>query len=268
MKQLLLALQFLTILPVRIKGTVTEREISRSSVFFVITGLLQGIFLLILLNIFERFFHPELTIFLIIFASVLSNGGFHLDGLADTFDAIAFKSLGDPEIDRGGRLSVMKDSATGAIGVTSLIFAIMMKFFSLKNISHLVPAVYYSSILLMPVVSKWTMTVAMFHGKAARNDGLGRLFIEGITIREFLLSTFLFLSILALLYIFFLNQLPGRWLFFYASATIIFYILTNIWLYMCNRLFGGSTGDTLGALSEITEIAFLLGVIVWSRLCI
>lgn len=268
MRQFLLALQFLTILPVRVKGEISETEVARSSAFFVFIGLLQGIFLLILLRLGERLFHPDLTILIILFGMVISNGGFHLDGLADTFDALAVKSTGDFEVDKEKRLSVMKDSATGPIGVTALIFAILLKFFSLKNIAYLTPLLYYSSVLLMPVFSKWTMSVAMFHGKAARNNGLGKLFIGGITIRELLLSTFILFATCVLIYIFFEYYLPDGWLFFCVAMTGALYILTSLWLYICNKKFGGSTGDTLGALSEITEIVFLFVVIIWSRLFI
>lgn len=268
MRQFLLALQFLTILPIRIKGEVKENEISKSSSLFVLVGLIQGIFLLIVLNISERFFHPELSMLSVLFVMVLINGGFHLDGLADTFDALAVKSTGDPVKDKEKRLSVMKDSTIGAIGVTSLIFAIMLKFYSLKNISHLIPSIYYSSILLMPVVSKWTMTVAMFHGRAARENGLGRLFIEGITIKGFLLSTSLFFITFGLIYALFKNYLPEGWLLFYGAVILASYFLANLWLYLCNKIFSGSTGDTLGALSEIVEIIFLFMVIIWSRLFI
>lgn len=266
MRQLLLALQFLTILPVKVKGEISETEVAKSAAFFVFAGLLQGIFLLVLLSLGERFFHPELTILIILLGMVMSNGGFHLDGLADTFDALAVKSTGDPERDREKRLSVMKDSATGAIGVTSLIFAVMLKFFSMKNISYLDPSLYYSSVLLMPVVSKWTMTAAMFHGMAARDNGLGKLFIEGITIRDFLLSTAILFAIYGLIPLIFRNL--SEWLFFTVAMSVALYTLTGLWLYLCNKKFGGSTGDTLGALSEITEIASLFMVIIWSRLFI
>lgn len=264
MRQFLLALQFLTILPIRVKGEISETEVAKSSIFFVFIGLLQGIFLVLLLSLGERFFDSELTILIILLGLVMSNGGFHLDGLADTFDALAVKPTEDPDRDKEKRLSVMKDSATGAIGVTSLIFAILLKFFSMKNISQLNTSLYYSSVLLMPVVSKWTMTVGMFHGRSARNNGLGKLFIEGMNIRNFLLSTVILFAIYGLIPLIFRN-LP-EWFFFTVAMSVALYTLTGLWLYLCNKIFGGFTGDTLGALSEITEIAFLFMVIIWSRL--
>lgn len=267
MRHFLLALQFLTILPVKVKGEVLEGEVARSSAFFVLTGLLQGIFLIILLKIGGTIFYPELTISLIVLALAISNGGLHLDGLADTFDALAIKSTGDPVRDKEKRLLVMKDSTTGAIGGTSLIFAIMLKIFSLKNISLLGTPVYYASVVIMPVISKWAMTVALLHGRPARDNGLGKLFIEGMTIKEFLISTFTLLAIYGLLPVVFRN-LSIEWLIFNISVTALLYGITGLWIYLCNRMFGGSTGDTLGALSEITEIAFLFMVIIWSRLFI
>ena len=46
------------------------------------------------------------------------------------------------------------------------------------------------------------------------------------------------------------------------------YFLCLIAVNFFGRKFGGLTGDTLGAISEIAEITFLLLVITWSRLFI
>ncbi len=267
MKLFLIALQFLTIIPVKAKDYVSEEDISQSVSYFVLIGLLQGIILLLVLNISEKIFHSDLSIFLTILTYILINGGFHLDGLADTFDAIAVKSTGSNELDIQKRLSVMKDSSTGAIGVTAIISTITLKYLSIKNISHLLPFTYYSSILLMPVLSKWAMIVVMRHGKAARKEGLGYLFLGKIK-KEFSYSFLILLLVYSLIYAIFYQYIPERQYIFYGLITTIIYFSALLWNHFCNKKFGGSTGDTLGAISELSEVIFLMVVILWSRLYI
>jgi adenosylcobinamide-GDP ribazoletransferase len=100
MKRFLIALQFLTIIPVRKGINVSEAEIAKSSSVFVLVGIIQGILLIATDYIAGRVFHPDLVTGIILLVYVLSTGGFHLDGLADTFDAIAAKAEGSPDADQ------------------------------------------------------------------------------------------------------------------------------------------------------------------------
>ena len=180
MKSLLVALQFLTVIPVKTKTLVSDADIARSSSAFVIVGFIQGVLLVITDYISGILFHPDLVTGIILLVYVISSGGFHLDGLADTADAVAVKSSGNNEEDRRRRLSVMKDGATGPAGVMAIVFMILLKYLSLKNISHLLIFTYYLSLVLMTTLPKWAMVTAMFYGKPARKEGLGRIFINRI----------------------------------------------------------------------------------------
>lgn len=268
MKHFLLALQFLTIIPVKVKGDVFNKEISQSASYFVMVGFIQGIILLTLLNISEKIFHSELSTFIVIVAYILLNGGFHIDGLADTFDAIAVKSTGNTEFDTNKRLSVMKDSYTGAIGMVTVVSAILLKYLLLKNISHFIPFIYYSSLLLMPTISKFAMVSSMLYGKPARKDGLGQLFLGKITSKQISSALFTLILIYAVIYITFKQYMPLNHYIFYVVVTLFTYFLSRFWVLFCNKKFGGLTGDTLGTISEISEITFLFLVVIWSRLYI
>ncbi len=268
MKRLVLAFQFLTILPIRTKTPVAEDDIPKSASFFVIVGFVQGILLVGTDYICGMLFHPDLVTGLILLVLVLSNGGFHLDGLADTFDAIAAKSEGNTEKDRQKRLAIMKDSATGAIGVTAIFFALLLKYLSLKNISHFSFFAYYSTLLLMPVVSKWAMVMAMFHGRPARADGLGKLFIGRIRTGSIVISTLVFILALILPSLLLGRYTPSSRYIFYVVMPLAIYVLCRIWVSFSSKKFGGLTGDVVGALSEMSETIFLLMVIAWSRLSI
>ncbi len=263
---LILAFQFLTIIPLKRDLSASETDIAKSASFFVLVGLFQGIMLITADYVSGIFFHPDLVFGLILLLLVISNGGFHLDGLSDTFDALAVKSSGDNELDIQKRLAVMKDSTSGPIGVVAIVSALALKYLSLQNLSNFSYFIYYSSLLLMPVISKWTMVLSMFHGTPARQVGLGRLFIGNIRLREVAISTVMLLLILASLALFFQSYMPESYYFFYPVLLVVFYLFVRVLVVFFNKKTGGLTGDILGAISEVTEINFLLLVIIWSRL--
>lgn len=268
MKQLLLAFQFLTIIPLRVKGNVSERDIARSASAFVIVGIVQGLLLIISDYILGTLFHQELVMLLVLLVAVLSNGGFHLDGLSDTLDAISVKSSGDINADKQKRLLVMKDPTVGPIGVAAIIFSLGLKYSALKNLSHLTPFIYYSSLLMMPVLSKWTMVISIFYGRAARHDGLGKIFLDGVNLKEVIISTTTtVVLILTVLSLFGRSGYHSQYIF-YAAVMVAMYIACRLCIDFFDKKFGGITGDVLGAISEFTEISFLLSAIIWSRLFI
>ena len=268
MKSFLIALQFLTILPVKHKMAVNETDIAKSSSFFVAVGLLQGMLLIATDYMAGRVFHPDLVTGIVLLIYVISNGGFHLDGLADTFDAIAAKSEDNPDVDKRKRLSVLKDPSTGPVGVTAILFSLGLKYLSLNSLANFLPFTYYSSLLLLPVIPKWTMVISMYHGRRARENGLGSLFLRKIGLTEVAVSTIILFLLFALPQFFFGDYVPDRQYVFYAVLLITMYFLCRVWIQFCNRKFGGLTGDMLGAVSEMTEVTFLLMVILWSRLSV
>lgn len=274
MKQILLAFQFLTILPVRVNGDVSEKEIAQSAAFFPLAGAFQGLLGVLSAMLFLKIFSPEIAAGLIISILIMSNGGFHLDGLADTFDALSVKSTGDRETDIEKRLVVMKDSTTGAIGVVAIVSVILLKclFISslltnLSNPSLCVRGVtVYSMLFLMPVFSKWIMVIAMHHGTSARQDGLGRIFLNNVKI-----NTVVFSSLLVIVLYILIAELHLLRVYRTGSVTLFIALFALLYIFgfmtvkFCNKKFNGLTGDNLGALSEISEILFLMVITVWSQ---
>ena len=152
MRSILLAIQFLTILPVRLKGEISESDIARCAAFFPLVGAVQGLMLFTAAVMLSMIFPADVVSGFVIALAIIINGGFHLDGLADTFDALAVKSSGDPVRDGAKRLSVMKDSVTGAIGVVAIVTVILLKFILIKNVlSFPVPLTAFLVFSFMPV---------------------------------------------------------------------------------------------------------------------
>jgi len=263
----LLAFQFLTIMPLKVKGNISEREIAQSATFFPVVGAFQGLLILLSASLLSNVLPSEIVSGLIILILITSNGGFHLDGLADTFDALSVKSSGNEAIDRQNRLSVMKDSATGAIGVTAIVLTILLKFLLIKNLlaTYTFPLVSYFMLFLMPVFSKWSMIPAIFHGKSARQDGLGKIFIDNIGSKEFLLSTTVTVGCWFVLSF---TLSPVSHLPFLLLTLFVLYISSFSATRFFDKKFNGLTGDNLGAISEISEVLFLMMTLIWLRLSI
>ncbi|HXX57855.1 MAG TPA: adenosylcobinamide-GDP ribazoletransferase [Thermodesulfovibrionales bacterium] len=267
MRGLILAFRFLTIIPipVRVRGGVSALDLSRSAVFFPAVGAFQGLLAASVATVSLKLFTGEVASVLAISAMIMSNGGFHLDGLADTFDGLAVKSSGDRGADRERRLSVMKDSATGAIGVVAVVLAIILKYLILADLLMKAPKDTASSLLfLMPVFSKWVIVASLYLGTSARQDGLGKMFIDSVTISTVILSSFcsiLFCFIVSALYLYPPYGPSVLALFFSLYAVFTVFSFAAGWF--CKRRFGGLAGDNFGAINEIAEILFLFMAVLW-----
>lgn len=261
MIRILLAFQFLTIIPAGNMQNVSEKEMGGASAYFPLAGLAQGLLLGVSAFLFLNIFPAELTNGLLVLVLVMTNGGFHLDGLADTFDAIA--SRGNKE----SKLAVMKDSATGPIGVIAIVLAILLKYLALNVLFfHSSLVTYYTSLILMPVFSRWIMVPAIFHSKSARRDGLGKIFIENTGLKELVIATsftVLFLIVAVVVACNVNNCQLSIANCQFAAVLFMLYIFSLIAVWFSNKRFNGMTGDTFGAVSEISEILFLLMVITW-----
>ncbi|MDA8105605.1 MAG: adenosylcobinamide-GDP ribazoletransferase [Nitrospiraceae bacterium] len=265
MKQLILAFQFLTILPLRLSGNISEEEIGHSAVFFPAVGAFQGLLAVATAYISEKFLGGEVASAVVVMVLSLSNGGFHLDGLADTFDALAIKSGGDRESDIKKRLSAMKDSATGPIGTAAIVFVLLLKFLLLKGLFLGVPrAAFYSFLFLMPVYSRWAMVPPMYYGRSAREEGLGKIFTDNAVPAVLMFSSLLAFVMGVLVYLGWIRRAFGMsGLFILLLFFALLYLFGVAAERYCRWRFGGLTGDIFGAMGELSEIIFLTGVTVW-----
>ncbi|MBI5676311.1 MAG: adenosylcobinamide-GDP ribazoletransferase [Nitrospirae bacterium] len=256
MKKLLLAFQFLTIIPLKRMDNVSEKDVGGASAFFPLVGTVQGILLVITSALFLKVFPVEVSNGIILLLMIIINGGLHLDGLADTFDAIASRK------GKEKKLAIMKDSAVGPFGVIAIVFAILLKYIFLNAIFNISLDTYYLSLFLMPIFSRWAMVTAIFHCKSARKDGLGRIFVEHTKMTEFAAATLLTL-VISLLALFISDKTSA--IISFLLILVILYIFCIAAVRFSNKNFGGMTGDTFGAVSEISEILFLMGAMIWSQ---
>ena len=266
MKRFLIAFQFLTIMPVKVKGDIREDDIAGSSIFFPLVGAFQGMIVMLSALLLIKVFSAEVVTVLILLILIITNKGLHLDGLADTFDALGVASTGNETVDREKRLSAMKDSRIGSIGAIGIVFTILIKFVLLNALFLTGPwGTVYLLLFMMPVLSKWAMVPALYHGTSARQDGIGRIFIEHATVARLIASTVLAMGLAgAALYTYAVlyDRLLNR-LMLFCTLFLALYLFSVMSVRFSKKRFGGITGDTLGAISELSEVVFLFMAVVW-----
>lgn len=167
--------------------------------------------------------------------------GLHLDGVADLLDGSG------GSFDRSRRLAIMKDSAIGAFGVIGLIVTLGLKIAALSallgHFSLEAGTPFIKLILLLisvPAVSRWSIVLLAWKSRYPREAGTGHVFVGQVSGREIAIGFFLLIPFFFLGWpfciVFAVCQLPVLWLRFHA-----------------HRLFGGVTGDVLGACCEFSE---------------
>ncbi|MBI5097023.1 MAG: adenosylcobinamide-GDP ribazoletransferase [Nitrospirae bacterium] len=248
---LFIALGFLTILPIPVKGELRPADMGKAMAFFPVAGAVIGGVLISADIVLSSILPGAVVDFILIAVLALITGGIHLDGLADTFDGLYGGKT------REDALSIMKDSRVGAIGAVSLIIIIGLKYTALISYSQALPqGSKYAALFLMPLLSRWSMVLTAFLSVYARmsGGGTGKDFVETVSPLSLLTAT-LFASVAAGVM---MGWRGGLVMLFVGGITLIGVI------YFKKRL-GGVTGDVLGAVNEVNEVMVLLVILIISQ---
>ncbi len=237
MKRFLVALQFLTILPVKIKSKIKEIDFGASILYFPIVGLILG-----LLLAFSALMLSSLPALarsaIILIVSIFITGGIHLDGFADTCDGF-YGNKAKEKI-----LEIMRDSRIGAMGVIGITCLLLLKF---SVIASLPESFLWRILIVMPVFSRWAQGLAAHTASYARPEGKAKYFMEYSRRADVLIGGVFTLALLVLLI-----SWAGLILFFVSLIPVA------LFFYYLKRKIGGMTGDTIGAINEVAEASMLL----------
>jgi adenosylcobinamide-GDP ribazoletransferase len=235
----LLAIQFLTRLPVPIQLEADDRQLGLSVLYYPVVGLLIGATLAILATLLT---HIALTVqaALLLSVWVIITGGLHLDGLADCADAWA-GGLGNPQ----RSLEIMKDPAAGPVAVISLVLLLLIKW---TTLTELLAKSQLTGLIITPMLGRVAILVLMLSTPYLRKQGLGSVlsqYFPKAAAKIIILST-------VLLSIYSLGFLP-----------LLFAALLLFWIrkLAVHRL-GGVTGDVYGAAVELVETSVLIGLVM------
>jgi vitamin B12 transporter len=247
-----IALQFLTIIPVRIKKRFGEDELARSAFFFPLVGIILGLALggveMAASQVFPVF--PVSVILIAVLAAL--TGGLHLDGLADTADAL-FSGKGREE-----KLRIMKSGQIGAMGASALALTLLLK---AALISSIPGKIVSATLILFPASSRCGLLLPALIFRYARPEGgTGKPFIgppSGGRLRTVLAAV-----ILTVLFAAGLLFLVGL-----IALGIVFAVAVSVGKLIASKI-GGLTGDALGAINEVCEITFIGAICALSKLAL
>ena len=110
MRNLISALQFITILPL---GKTESFDPPKMVPYFPLVGILLGLLVAAFDASIIRFWTPPVVALLDIILLAVLTGAFHIDGLGDTADGL----LGPHTRDKA--LGIMKDSRIGTMGLVA-----------------------------------------------------------------------------------------------------------------------------------------------------
>ncbi len=234
MKRFLLAVTFLTRLPIPISKKVSGEEIGESTPFFPLVGLLIGAILVGIDYLSLHVWPQSVVNIILIVCSIALTGGLHLDGFMDTCDGI-FSGR-----DRETMLEIMRDSQTGAMGVLGAICIIALKIGFLSAIRG---SDRWQSLLVFPMLGRWGIVCALSMFPYARSTGgLGSPFVKYAKKRYMIWASLQVIAVTAPLFLW-------KALFMFVAIGLGAWLM-GTWL--SHRL-GGLTGDTYGAICESME---------------
>jgi adenosylcobinamide-GDP ribazoletransferase len=239
MKGLLSAITFLTVMPAGRRhqsGADMPRAVPYFPAIGALIGLACGSCAVVMISLG---FNPIAASATAVVALVIVTGGLHLDGLADTFDALL---SGKPKDEM---LRIMRDPHIGTMGVLSIASVMVLKISLLSCLGarSMIPAVVF-----MCAAGRWSCVMLMASFPYARPDGKARQFIAGANYGSLTAATIIMTAVSFVLY-----RTGG--VIVLVSAAIPAYLFGKA---VSSKL-GGITGDTLGAACELVEVVSLFG---------
>jgi adenosylcobinamide-GDP ribazoletransferase len=233
------AFAFLTRIPINHKP---EISIQRSAVWFPLVGWVIGGVTGLLFYFLSQGIPALPAAAITILFSTLVTGGFHQDGLADTFDGLV-----------GGwntedRLRILKDSRHGTYGVLSIALQLIVQVSLLSTLS---PKVGALAIITAHTLGRLVTIYFMLAPAVPSHEGMGATYSRAVGARDVLASTLLTVALLL--------GLIGAHLFI--AAAIVAFIGFGFLVYVKKKI-GGVLGDVLGASEQIAESIILLYFVV------
>jgi adenosylcobinamide-GDP ribazoletransferase len=239
----LAALQFLTVFPWPRRPDRSADEVGPSAIFFPVIGFLLGLILVLVNFLLEPFASPGLASVALVTLLALLTGGLHLDGLGDTFDGLGAGG------DRERMLGIMDDSHTGAFGLIAIVLLLFFKIHALESIDD----ERWHALLAAPVLGRWAMVLLGYRSQAAK-PGLGSTLIDRLETKHVIVTTFITLMLVAAI-------LRGAGVALMISITVFTLASKNYF----HRRLGGVTGDTFGAVGELSEASVLIILALGAR---
>jgi adenosylcobinamide-GDP ribazoletransferase len=247
------AVQFLTRLPTPRFKAFEPAWVARSARYFPLVGLLVGCINVGAWWLASQRLPSAVAVGLALAVSLLVTGAFHEDGFADVCDGFGAGTSADRV------LAIMKDSRIGAYGAIGVVMMLGLKWTTLDALA-VGTAVFAPLVIGAHLMSRWCAGALMWSLPYVRIDGDSktRAAVEGCTAGEWLIGGLIGLAGFAPIAASCLRAtgvLEARALVAGALGAVA---MAGIAAGYFRRRIGGHTGDCLGAVQQLTELAFLV----------
>ena len=249
LRQLTLAITFLTGIPLPVKGDVSPADLWRSMGWYPLVGLALGAAAWgVYAGLLELLPSLVAAVLVVIFLEAVTRG-LHMDGLMDTADGIL---SGAP---RERALEIMKDSNVGAMGVVAAVLILVLKVAALGALARADAAA--------PLLAGWCAARALpaldvYAWPYARAAGTGEAFTRERTPGPLALAGVLLVAgIAATAFVTLAVDGAGAWYAGLVVALVAMAAALPVQAVVAKRL-GGLTGDVYGLGIELAEAAALV----------
>lgn len=238
--ELSLAIGFLTILPVIDNRRASEDTVAASFEWFPFVGFILGLALCGEDVILSYAFGQVMRSVLVVLSLIVITGAVHLDGLADTADALGAGR------DRERALEILRDSRIGAFGAIAIFFDLILKILALSTLAG---QARYFALILAPGLARLAMVLVAHRIDYLRSDGAGSTLLANQ--KRSWLRRYIFVLPVGFVVA---AKFQG------AKALIIAFAISIAMRWFYRRWLGGVTGDLIGACGELVEVAVLVAL--------
>lgn len=241
-----LAWQFLTRVPLPVSVSYSEARMAATPRWYPAVGLVLGAILAAALWALGLAFPPVLAALLATALGLVLTGALHEDGFADVCDGLGGGAT------RARALEIMRDSRIGAFGAAGLGLMLGARILALGALGALaVPA-----LLAGHAMSRAGIVAVLATTPYARSEGLAGGLVGQVSARDVSVAAAWACA----------SVLPLAWVApVGAIAGVLVLVATQVWMRRrLERRLGGYTGDGLGAVQQVGEVALYLGLLAWT----
>ena len=230
------ALAFLTRIPVGGSGR-KPWDPAGALPWFPVVGALVGAAVVAVYALGSVVFPAEVAAAIAVAAGMALTGGLHEDGLADTFDALGATSRADA-------LRILSDPAHGTYGLLALVVGTTVRVFALGSLR---PVTALGVLVAAHALARAAAVSVLLAMPAAKDHGLAVSHASGVSRRPAIATASVGIALAGV------GMgpwaLPAVALVAAGAALVGFAAL---------RRFGGITGDVLGAVEQVGEVAVVV----------
>lgn len=242
----LIALGYLTRIPIPASVDWSEQELGRAARYFPAVGIVVGAFGAVVLVLGLSWQPAGVAVVLSMFATILLTGAFHEDGLADSADGFG------GGYERSRVLAIMQDSRIGSFGAIALVLSLLLKFATLLALSETSATAACAALIIAHAASRASALPVMLWLRYAREEGdsKSKPVAQGVRMGDLAPGVAFGIAPLLAAVLFDVFS-PMRILLVLAMLALACALAIRYF----RRRIQGYTGDCLGAVQQVAELS-------------